>query len=423
MTDSHSYHNVRTRAATRRYWWVVLGLFAVFAIIGYASGPFTVVSDGIEYVTMAQHLLHAGAFTYDGVHPVVGKPPGFSFLLAAYLAVFGSLDGFRIVQLVLLFSSFLFVAESLRLFGRPGLALASLALLSGAWPLHVITAHPFSEPLFFALVSFGLYALLRTFQRPRAPWIILTGIVFALATYVRPVTIVWPFVLLVAILIGRRQRWRMGVAIVAVFLVVVAPWIVRTYRITGRVVPMVANYAPLYYMSDEALWQVYYFEGSRAVRGKEDYLAITDGEFQFNWEPNRRFAELAYANIGAHFPPYIGRCFRQMAFAWTYLPRTKEWHERSPGLFQLGRVVMAGFYALTVFGLIVLWRRHREFVLISVAFTASTALVLFPVCTESRYLLPAYMWLLPATIVGVATIFERGRARVISGRRASPSDA
>ena len=60
-------------------------LFVVHMAIGLLGWNLAVSADGAEYLRFAQNILSKGFFTFDGVNPVVGKPPGFSFLIAVYL--------------------------------------------------------------------------------------------------------------------------------------------------------------------------------------------------------------------------------------------------------------------------------------------------------------------------------------------------
>jgi hypothetical protein len=72
------------------------------------------------------------------------------------------------------------------------------------------------------------------------------------------------------------------------------------------------------------------------------------------------------------------------------------------------------FYSFTVIGAIGLLRSRQPLAGLPAVYAAYTALILFPVCTESRYLIPAYLWLLPYTIAGIGAGWHFVKAR---GRR------
>jgi len=398
----------------KTFWYGVIVLLVGYWIMGLSLGPLEVVADGREYLVMAENLRHFGTFTYDAVHPVVGKPPGFPAFVAMYLSLIGSLDGFQWLQLALMFSAFLAVTLAVRRLWSPRAALLVLGLLVAAWPLHYCTRNLYSEALFMALTGWGLYATFRCWRTPSWWLAVVAGALFGLSTYVRPINLAWPVVLLLAALLFRRSRWRATVIMLVAHLVVVAPWIARNWVTFDRFVPMVANWGPLYYMTDEALWQQYYFGGSGPIRASEGYREITQGEFPFNWTPSERFKTLALDRIRAHPGDYLARCVRQMAFAWTYIPGSKELYLTDRGWFYLGRAAMILFYVAVFLGVLALVRRGRhDLAILGVAYAVSTSLVVFPVCTESRYLLPAYIWLLPLALVGCASILQRWKRRTL----------
>jgi len=391
--------------------WIVLLLGAAYLIIGMLTLPFQVIADGSEYLHMAQNLLGQHSFTYDGTNPVVGKPPGFPFLIAIYLKCFGSIQGFRFVLLLLLLGSFLvLMASAKRLVGSKW-AIGLLAFLVSMFPLRYLVENLWSEPAFLFLSSIGMFALVKTSESRNRVAPIIAGVAFGAATYFRPITLFWPLAIVLLAGLFCRNCWRQFLPVLVMHLILVAPWIYRNWSEFRTFVPMVANWAPLYYLTEGEMWKVYFYEGSGVVREMPEHLAILDGEFQFNWNPNKRFKEMALRNIAQHPFEYFGRCVRQSLFAWTYLPGTKQLYRENPGVFLMGRIVMLSFCALTFAGLLVLWRTRRQIVIFLVGYALYTGVMLFPVCTESRYLVPAYMWLLPLTFAGVIFLGEQIRAR------------
>lgn len=217
----------------------------------------------------------------------------------------------------------------------------------------------------------------------------------------RPITLFLPFFIL-AFALALRSRWRRyAIVLAAAHVLVVAPWIVRNAVLFDRAIPMVANWGPLYYITDEALWKIYFYKGTQVIRASEEYREMTLDEFQFNWRPAERFRRAALDNIIADPGGYLRRCVRQAIFAWTYLPGTKGLHSTAPGWFWFGRGLMILFYTSVVLGIRTLWNSNKTEISMVVGHSVYTAAVLFPVCTESRYLLPAYMLLLPLAVVGL----------------------
>ena len=393
-------------------WWIVLALGAAYFTVTSLALPFRIVADGSEYLVMAQNLLTRHSFTYDGVNPVVGKTPGFPFLIALYLKFVGSIHGFRSILLLLMLGFFVFLMAFAKRIVGSNWGIGLFAFLVSLFPLSYLLENLLSEPAFLFLSAAGMIALLKTGEtRDRLPPVV-AGVAFAAATYFRPITLFWPVGVILLAVLFCRNIWRRFIPVLVVHLILIAPWIYRNWSEFKSVVPMVANWAPLYYMTEGEMWKVYFYEGSGVVRDMPEHLAILEGEFQFNWNPSKRFKDMALENIAENPSEYLKRCVRQSLFAWTYLPGTKDYYRSRSAIFLVGRGVMLLFYALTFFGAVTIWRKDRLVVILLVGYALYTGAMLFPVCTESRYLVPAYLWLLPLTLAGVIMLGKKLRDRV-----------
>jgi len=381
-------------------------LLSVHLILGL-SHPFTIAADGLEYVVMAQNLAEQGMLTYDGIHPVAGKPPGMPFLISVWLSLVGSLSGFQVFQSLLLFIAYVAVAAIARDLCGPLMSVAVLLTLVLLWPLHTLSAQPISEPAFLMLSSVGLLLMVRALREGAGRYAVLSGVMFGAATYLRPITVFFPIALLAGSFIIWKSRWRTVLVVALVHVGTIAPWTIRNAAEFGQFVPMVANYGPLYYMSDEELWRIYFFQGTHIIRGSDEYQSLTGGEFQFNWSPSMAFLEGALANIKRDPEGYLGRCVRQAVFAWSYLPGTKVHYAGAPLPFALGRGVMVLFYATVLAGAWRLWTIRRDDLFVLAGYWIYTAAVLFPVCTESRYLVPVYIALVALAASGISQFAER----------------
>jgi len=396
---------------TKRVRLMILALFLVHMIIGLLGWDFVITADGKEYLRLAQNILDQGSFTYDGVNLVVGKPPGFSFLIAAYLWLVGSLKGFHWLQLIFMYLAFVFIAGTMARWKGWAWGLAGLTVMVAAWPLHLLTSNLYAEAPFLALTSAGLYLVVRHAQSGRLWGNVLAGVLFGLSTYFRPVNLFWPFAIILFSLIWNRRYVRTTIIICAVHVLMVSPWLARNWYQFGRPVPMVANWGPLYFMTDADIWKQHFFEGSGVIRASDRYHQMLGGEFQFNWRPNVVFRRAALDNIREDPAGYVGRCIWQSAFAWTFVPGTKEAHKNAPILFNAGRVAMFGYYLLTILGAAGLMRARRPMAGLPALYAVYTALILVPVCTESRYLIPPYLWLLPYTLAGTGAVWHFIRDR------------
>jgi hypothetical protein len=377
--------------------------------LGERNRTLVVASDGAEYLQMARNLLLTGEFTYDGDHPVVGKPPGFPAIVAAYLSIVGSVDGFQYVQLLLLFGAYGLTALLAEQIIGPLWGLALLATLVVIDPLRELTYGLFAEPLFMLFTVAGVYALLRALRSGRVLWPIAAGILFGASTYVRPVNLFWPLVVIVGIYITRRKRLRTGLIVLLLHAAVVAPWLVRNSFAAGRCTPMVANWGPLYIVTDEPLYRIHRREGVVGVSQTEEFQRLIVDEFQFNPVPSERLRRAAMSNIRNDPAGYIGRCLGQAAFAWTYIPGTRGHLSSAPALFALGRIMMGLLGLLVLFGVRAAWRSrdHRTATVMLIGYALYTGVILLPVITEARYLLTPYLLLAVLAMTGIRSLIRR----------------
>ena len=385
----------------------VIILLMVHLAWGLMGHHFAVEADGAEYVQMAYNLRSLGWLTCDGIAPTVGKPPGMPAVLAAYTGIVGSLTGFHVLQLLSLFAAYLFIAAIVA--RRLGLktAIAVLLLLVAVDPLRSPASNTLTEPIFLSLTALGMWAILKS--REALPWkyALLAGVAFAASTYIRPVNLYWPLALLLLALIASKARIRAVLCLVGVYTALVAPWVFRNSMIMKRPVPFVANWGPLYAMTDEALWRTFWREGWGGIYREHRYDDLIEHQSPYNPGPAEKLRNLSWGKIETDPGAYLARCAKQSVQVWTYVPGTHMWEWGSPIRFWLGRGMMILFYGVCFLGARSMWRRDRWFVVTILSYVIYTAAIHFPVTTESRYLIGAYLCLLPLAAAGIARVARR----------------
>lgn len=388
---------------------VLAALLAIHLAWGLTGDDFIVSHDGAEYVRMADWIRAGHGLTYDGAQPVVGKPPGMPAFLAAYTAVVGSLAGFHVVQLLLLFAAFLAVRQFLETLGYRRWGLAAVACLTLVDPLRNLAAGPLSEPLFLALFAWGMAVAVRAVKSGQYGPALWSGLLLCGATYVRPLTLGLPLALALVTLMVARQRWRVAILVAAVHLLGLAPWIIRTSRIMGEPTPLVANWGPMFVMTSDELHRMWSTEGWVPVFTHPSYATLIGKEFSFNPIPQRNLQAATLAGWQSDPSGCFNRCLTTNLLAWSYVPGTKGWRQDAPWLFRFGQLAMLGYYLFVLAGAIRLWRENRLVTSILVTQAIVCAAVTFPVPAESRYLIPAYLLLLPLAMVGLQATVARWR--------------
>jgi hypothetical protein len=391
----------RLLIGSTRFAIIALVLLTVHLAIGLGTGDFAISKDGPEYIRMAENMLAGNGFSYDGVHPVVGKTPGLSGVVAGYLWAFGTITGFHFLQLVLLFASYFAIARLAGLAFGGTAGVLTLTILVAVEPLRGLAENVMTEPLFLALFGFGLLVVYLSFRVRSNALAVVAGVLFGLATYVRPIGLFWPMGVLVLIWAMDRRFVRMALVVTAAHSIVVGPWIVRNVIQFDRLIPMVANWGPLYGMTEETLWKSFYSAGWESVFADTKFRELIGSEFPYNWAPQERLRTATLSRISSDRSGWILRCMSQSAQSWTYLPSTREWYENRPTIFWIGRVIMIVFYLVCLLGALFHAKRDSLVVAILGGHMIYSAVMLFPVTTEGRYLVPVYVYLIPLFVAGL----------------------
>jgi hypothetical protein len=205
------------------------------------------VTDFAWYFDRAVSLAAGEGYHVDGA-PTAYWPVGYPAFLALFFSVFGpSLELAKALNLGLTVASVLLswmVAR--RLFPNPWVAhLTGMTLaIYPSWVAY--SSILASEPLFTSL-TLGGTALLLAYRPRQWPWLAMAGVVFGLATLVRPQAVVLPAVLLLCLAwFDRREEyrgsvWRAALWIYGALAVTLVPWTARNLETFGQFVFVSTN--------------------------------------------------------------------------------------------------------------------------------------------------------------------------------------
>jgi 4-amino-4-deoxy-L-arabinose transferase-like glycosyltransferase len=216
--------------------------------------PVEPASDSAAYLTFARTLVDHGVYGWTAAEPGAYWPVGTSAIAAATFWLLG--DSFTGVVWLNLLAGLAIILLTWRLgnlwFDRQTALLAAACV--AFWPnLIFFTTILSSELWFIALTLGGLWA----WARP-AGWtwanLLLAGVIWGLACYVRPVILLLPVALAMTSLpLGWqaiwRASWRAAVAVVLI-MVVVSPWTYRNTQLFGERVMVSTNFGPNLWMGN-----------------------------------------------------------------------------------------------------------------------------------------------------------------------------
>jgi 4-amino-4-deoxy-L-arabinose transferase-like glycosyltransferase len=227
--------------------WIVPAIFALalslrlLLILTLPQAPY---SDGAFYFDRALGLVDGQGYSEAGL-PTAYWPIGYPALLAGSMLVFGkSLASAMIINLV----SAAVILWLVLWFGRRlggELAGRSAALLYALYPAHIAYTGAVLSETSYTAVAMAAFALLIARRRD---WrgLLIAGLLFGVATLMRPQSMLFPVGALIALLVTIRDyRWQDAakaflIIHIALFATVL-PWSLRNQRVMGDFVLVSTN--------------------------------------------------------------------------------------------------------------------------------------------------------------------------------------
>jgi 4-amino-4-deoxy-L-arabinose transferase-like glycosyltransferase len=208
-------------------------------------------NDDYEFNVFARNLADGHGYVTDHGQPSSFRAPGFPFFLAGLYALAGTNYALAFIALCALGAAtcvltWLLAGEFLdERWARVA------GVLSAMYLPHVYFATVFlSESLFIPLLTLGMWLMVRFFKGASTGTLALAGVALGLATLTRPFTLILLPLLGVLVLFTSRS-WAQRLTNLAIwtacFLVVIAPWTVRNYRVHGQFVLVSTNGGSTFY--------------------------------------------------------------------------------------------------------------------------------------------------------------------------------
>lgn len=309
-----------------RFAWIALALALILRIVVvlvfYVDGsPHG--GDGVYYLTVAGQPARLG-FPGEWGAPVTSIGPGYPLFLASFVALLP--DSSPVWQLVAirlgqaLFDTLLVLMVYRIAFHLFGLQTARIALAAQALDARYLFQNGSiaTEAVFIALFAAFMLAYLLAVDRLEWGRYRFAGLLLGLAILVRPVpTLFFVFVLLHALLIRGERRLAVSGSLwlVAVMLLVITPWFVRTGMVSGEFIPGADTVFSHFWLASR--------EDGRELKGgafyeikieefsEDDFNRHTDsseytasGIRNILAEPFKWFGRAAGDTLGAYLQPY-----------------------------------------------------------------------------------------------------------------------
>lgn len=237
-----------------RRWWLVPALIALLAVtirlvVIVADSGYEPINDAFDYDRHAVSIAAGDGYPESeygsGVGPTALRSPGYPLALAAVYAVSGdSVDAGRVLGALLggvtVFLVFLLAAP---VWGR-GAGLVAAAMTAVFPPLALLSTELFNETLFIPLALGAVLCATRYKDSGLLRWALLTGALAGAALLTRNAGLALLAPLLLALWLAGRRRGRPLLApavMLAVVVLLIAPWTVRNAVEFGRFIPIAAS--------------------------------------------------------------------------------------------------------------------------------------------------------------------------------------
>lgn len=234
--------------------WQVICAGMALRVIWALVIPVEPVSDSFAYDTFARNIWQHGVYGWTPDNPSAYWAVGTSAIVAATYAVLG--DTYLGVVTLNLLASLVTLVLTWRVgrifFGDQAAFWATVIV--AFWPnLIFFTSVLSSELYFIAMVLAGTYFWVRP-EGNRWVNLLICGVIWGLACYLRPVVLLYPAALVIAALSqGLRETGiaviKGGVAI-AMILLIVSPWTMRNEAVLGKAYTVSSNFGPNLWMGN-----------------------------------------------------------------------------------------------------------------------------------------------------------------------------
>jgi len=379
------------------------------------------IADAVDYDSIAVNMATGHGFSLNPDVPTPKRPPGLPFILALVYSVFGhSYTAARVLMALLgALTCLLAFRTAEKLFGERVATLAGWIL--ALYPIFIahhallLTETPFTF-LLAGATMFWVYGA----SRGNAWDFAISGLFLGLATLTRPVTLVFPGVLLVLLLLSNRALLGKWLLFTAVFLAVLAPWSARNYRLWGMLKPCSVGTGFGFYLTGNMASGLSWDESMAKYLEKfwqhQEPMVFTPGRSP-SLDLERQLQAEGSAMMKAHPGNVLKIALKRLPPFWitshsSVLGVDKSLREyyTARDFFPIAvRLALLGFHALMlllaaagIFFTIKNWRETAPLIALLVLFTGHVAFDFVP-----RYHLPVIPYLFIFSAAGLLGLMER----------------
>ncbi len=287
-TSRNDFTQTILRAIEGKYFlWCCLALFTGLRIAWLSIFDPTPVSDATWYLARAEDIaLGAGYQSHN--HPTAFYPVGYPAILSVLSFLSDNLImAARVANILLQLLSVLVIYRLTKNIFKSNAIAHIVVLILALYPNYLAYVNLiYNENLFLLLFSLLLVLIWKTASshKIRTVWLVLTGLILAAATYVKPQAIFLPLIMLTLLSVTWKYPFRHLLTrlslIYGMALICILPWQIRNYRAFGHLtfITTVSGYDLLIgnnptatgnYHFDESYWKELNLSGNEAAFDKQ----------------------------------------------------------------------------------------------------------------------------------------------------------
>lgn len=265
----------------------ILLLALILRLIWVYFIPVYPISDSAMYDVFAQSISQGNGYSYpNGVLTAywpVGTSAIYGFLYYMFGQSFTVIVVFNLIVALLTTALIMLIAD--KWFNQKTAIIAGIIYVF--WPSQIqFTSVLASELLFNLFMLAGLYFWPHKLSSKYLP-LIIAGIFFAFATYIRPIAVLIPFILIATSFINQPKFWlhfKIFICVSLTMIVVISPWSYRNYQLFDSFVLISTNGAPVLWMGNNP-------------ESNGEYMPLPDIEFSNEVERSSYFKQQAIDHI------------------------------------------------------------------------------------------------------------------------------
>ena len=421
-------------------------LFLLVPALNHRVSPFYS-QDGFMdgYDQIATNLVEGRGYRfYSDTGKTLMREPGYPVFVAGLYLAFGR--AFTVVKLANLFLAFL-TAWMLTWFGRK----VSNQLIMVVAPPLLFLFHPGTliaesrggvEILFGCLIVLFMLVVYQAIENNRWWYYLIAGAVLGLTVLVRSTPLLFPVFLLAYLLLFERQRipklasCRNIAVMVVAMVVVLSPWIIRNFKLTGRFVPTasvlgVSAHAGQYictHFSEGKPWVMLDRDAAleRSKLALEQGYHFKDTYYQAFYSAGDELSFSSYLakRVFTEYEKHPWLCAKCVAYnLFNFWFAGKSWVSTGMNMaVQIPYLILAGIGTWVCV-------KNKRFPMIGpmVLFIVYVVAVYVPILAQARYSVPLIPLL--AILASIALLHFRGRAwmgdrsTLVTADQASPASA